>query len=607
MNYQQWLGNFNPLAGDIVVIRGSFNGWSGNANQCFPQDSLYVGRVNLSDVYVGTTIEYKFVIVQSNGTDIWEFINNRTYTVPAGGGIIPPVYFSNQTWAPIIDIEVLFRVNMEVQIFNGNFNPAVDWVVVRGNHPAIGNWGGATRLFPEVGNPNIYSDWIQFDNLTIGQAIEYKFVILENGNPNLAQWEQQDNRSFTPTGNEPDLLPPPLGNGYGEIMPELVYFSNITPAMVLNQNVLVTFQVDMQPAFNKLADPFNFIVENFWGDTVYSVEEVGVCGFFNNWPWGGIAPQYLLRDDGVTPDSFAGDKIYTGSIQFYAGDPTLTIYKYAINGYDVEAGFAMNHETIIDDSLPTFILPQDVFGSPDTLYNAYLFINPFVVDLVPHNPPINIPAGGGNFIYDLNIDNGTPWAFFALFWIDVTLPNGTIFPILQRPNLFLPVNVNIIRNNMTQSVPAGAPAGLYHYNAYMKNILTQETFAIDCFTFTKLPGGNYVEGQEGWSLQGWEEIATASSPEEFRPLQVYPNPFNSSLAISFQLPVASDIKLKMYDISGREVASIVNGRWSMGEHKVEWEAEGLTSGIYFVRLSSNSCQLSASDRQLLVLKVVLMK
>jgi hypothetical protein len=68
---------------------------------------------------------------------------------------------------------------------------------------------------------------------------------------------------------------------------------------------------------------------------------------------------------------------------------------------------------------------------------------------------------------------------------------------------------------------------------------------------------------------------------------ISPNPFNSSIVISFELRVASPIDLKIYDISGREVWSMVSpptGGWSIGEHSVVWDAEGMPSGIYFVNL-----------------------
>ena len=368
MNVQEYAGNFDPGAGDIVVIRGSFNGWSGNDHECTLDDSLYTCSVNLPE----GPIEYKFIIVPgAGGDDIWESCANRTYDVMSGGGVIDPVYFNDEGW-DFINIEVLFRVDMEVQILNGNFNPATDWVVVRGAHESIGNWGGATQLYQETGT-TIYSDWIQFDNLSTGQSIEYKYVILDDGNPDLATWEQSDNRAFEVTGFEPDNLPPPYGNGYSEIMPDVVYFADVSPDDIITQDVLVNFHVDMRPAFYKIADPFAYIVDVQTGDTVFSIDEVGVVGFFNNWPWGSISPEHILYDDGIPPDTAPDDSVYAAGVQFFTGDPKELIYKYGINGYDVEAGFAQNHAVIIDDSGPVFsIQPPDMFGEQGDWYDPWM-------------------------------------------------------------------------------------------------------------------------------------------------------------------------------------------------------------------------------------------
>jgi hypothetical protein len=104
--------------------------------------------------------------------------------------------------------------------------------------------------------------------------------------------------------------------------------------------------------------------------------------------------------------------------------------------------------------------------------------------------------------------------------------------------------------------------------------------------------------------------AYSLSPSSFIFYPCFPNPFNSTAVIRFQLSDASQIELKVFDISGREVASIVNplaSGWSAGEHSVLWNAERMPSGIYFARLSAVSCQLSASGCQSAVQKVVLMK
>lgn len=82
-----------------------------------------------------------------------------------------------------------------------------------------------------------------------------------------------------------------------------------------------------------------------------------------------------------------------------------------------------------------------------------------------------------------------------------------------------------------------------------------------------------------------DEQETETSPATFTLSPIHPNPFNQSAAISYKLQAAGQVNLSVYDITGREVASLVTGHSSLGEHSVVWDAEGLASGMYFVRLS----------------------
>jgi len=77
-------------------------------------------------------------------------------------------------------------------------------------------------------------------------------------------------------------------------------------------------------------------------------------------------------------------------------------------------------------------------------------------------------------------------------------------------------------------------------------------------------------------------------PSEFALSQNYPNPFNPTTVISYQLPVTNVVTLKVYDILGKEVVSLVNEVKVAGNYKVTFDASRLASGMYFYRLSSGN-------------------
>ena len=77
-------------------------------------------------------------------------------------------------------------------------------------------------------------------------------------------------------------------------------------------------------------------------------------------------------------------------------------------------------------------------------------------------------------------------------------------------------------------------------------------------------------------------------PEEFSLAQNYPNPFNPSTTISFTIPVTSRVSLKVFDLLGREVATIVSRELLAGYHSEQWNAERISSGIYFYRVQAGS-------------------
>ena len=73
----------------------------------------------------------------------------------------------------------------------------------------------------------------------------------------------------------------------------------------------------------------------------------------------------------------------------------------------------------------------------------------------------------------------------------------------------------------------------------------------------------------------------------FLKLKNYPNPFQHSTVISWQLTTGCQVVLKVYDFTGRELKTLVDCEQAKGEYKVELNAEGLPAGIYFYQLQVN--------------------
>jgi len=84
------------------------------------------------------------------------------------------------------------------------------------------------------------------------------------------------------------------------------------------------------------------------------------------------------------------------------------------------------------------------------------------------------------------------------------------------------------------------------------------------------------------------EERSTSVPSNFSLEQNYPNPFNPTTTISYQLPISSKVTLRIYDLLGREVATLVNQEESAGWKEVEWDASSIASGIYFYKLQANN-------------------
>ncbi len=161
-----------------------------------------------------------------------------------------------------------------------------------------------------------------------------------------------------------------------------------------------------------------------------------------------------------------------------------------------------------------------------------------------------------------------------------------------------------------------------------KNISTEQPFAV-AFVIgsnSKIPGVmatdypgtsayhsyTYLVPSDGVSTAGWYYLTSSTttvgiylirayvslvtgvkqvveaSPAGFRLSQNFPNPFNPATVINYQLPANSHVTLKVYDVLGREVATLVNEHQNAGPHSATFNATNLTSGVYFYRITAGN-------------------
>ncbi|UCE18122.1 MAG: T9SS type A sorting domain-containing protein, partial [Gemmatimonadota bacterium] len=88
-------------------------------------------------------------------------------------------------------------------------------------------------------------------------------------------------------------------------------------------------------------------------------------------------------------------------------------------------------------------------------------------------------------------------------------------------------------------------------------------------------------------------------PEEYILLENYPNPFNPETNIEFGLPEDSQVRLRVYNMLGQEVAVLVDDGLDAGYYTFSWDTAGLPSGVYFYRIEANDF---TATRQMVLMK-----
>jgi hypothetical protein len=333
-----------------VTVAGLLNGWNNDSSSNLLTLNPSIATTNAygvvsHDVYTGTfpvagspggAEAFKFVI--QNGTTDWEApdpVNsdpggNRYYANVAQ--TLPIVYFSDSPLGPPVNVG--FYVDMTAVALSSDWQPST--VRLDGS---FNGWGSdITCTNDPAGNTNIYSCVVPIGSFT---AVQYQFRYTDtNGNTQYDHDPLGNNRAYT--------VPP---NITSTNLP-VVYFNNVLPTDVLDQDTTVVFTVNMT---NAVAAPGSADAGHHFDA---NVDGVFINGDFLGWlNWDPIS----LSAEQMTAVGTTSN--YTFSVPFSKGHSRLLNYKYSMNGADDEAPANQNHQRYIRSTGGgTYNLPVDIFG-----------------------------------------------------------------------------------------------------------------------------------------------------------------------------------------------------------------------------------------------------
>ena len=211
---------------------------------------------------------------------------------------------------------------------------------------------------------------------------------------------------------------------------------------------------------------------------------------------------------------------------------------------------------VVDDSYP--VGNGDVFGVyPDELDQ----LRNISLGLMPNGDPIIHPISGDTTTYthDGNPATGDGW-----LW-DYGSGGGSGF----------------ISSSSTFELPAGdSTEGIYALVVALGDSLGEALINLE----------DQVLDLKEWWVDNQLDIyddENESLPESFQLFNAYPNPFNPTTTIEFSIPQKEFVTVKVYNIAGHEITTLINDELSTGNHSIKWDGSHQPSGVYFVQIESS--------------------
>jgi hypothetical protein len=191
--------------------------------------------------------------------------------------------------------------------------------------------------------------------------------------------------------------------------------------------------------------------------------------------------------------------------------------------------------------------------------------------------------------------NGINSNTYVGYHVNIKLKDTTIYTYILPPK----------GPELSFSIEPGDSADLFLYGPYCpickRSEYFHDTIVVHSNSISNLRSYIYVDGEKS---TGVENSYTQLNGYILR--QNYPNPFNPTTTISFELPGESCVRLRVFDMLGRELQEMLNEKRKAGMHQYQFDGGSLASGVYFFRLEAASVNNSGKKfldvRRMLLLK-----
>jgi hypothetical protein len=570
-------GTFSP-ATDTVRLAGDMFNWNSQVD-LVKGTGADSGKytVQVSGVAAGTA-HYKFLYTSPKGL-VWEddqatSSKNREATIGTTDLVLPTVLFNNVTGKVN---HVKFSVDMSVPIKTGKDTIGVDKVFLAGDFT---NWGSGAILLTKGATDSVYSAWV--DSLKSGSTHSFKFVYASDSASHGA-WEDDPNRTyFVPEKDSTSFLD---------------YWNRQNPNVQLG-NGDVNFTLDMSVMIN--AGIFN-----------NTKDSVFIAGKFNS--WNTTTPEFLNKDI-VNPKTYFithsfvqepfGNEPYKYNVKKHTTGPDSVW----IDGYERPVNWGGNNrETLF---LGT---NKDTTDWYDGVHPDWAFPNgtnmqvTFNVDMTPAMDAVLQGPGFFDPAKDtLYWSSGEPAFAATQHWYR---PSGGHIKNVKlsrvgSTNIYT-VTFTVIEPSFNafeysyeyqkadsswQSEPGGLGIDFIYRVRYVgqdvANHFPKNPWTMPTDAWTNKPVKTDQEKDPYKSLVGIKNENI--NPISYSLLQNYPNPFNPSTTIKFSIQKDNLVTLKIYNLLGQEVATLVNTELKAGLHTYNFNASRLSTGVYFYTIKSGS-------------------